>query len=355
MRRKLLCLTVAAGLLLSACTVPTSAANPPATAEEAPAAETSATPAPTVTPEPGLPYDEIRTVEELDATPSTPNEGYFTMSQNGLWGLMRADGTEVLSCQSTAPVSRCGAEDHWIWFPEQPMNWEDFDALSAELTEAGDGALCPGHGGLGDMFFYDLDSPGRDTTAVDLSALRWYRMGTPGYVSEMNDTLWASYGGILPVYSAYEEGEEGDPKFPGDPVPDNTGALYWYLCEDGSAFYVPGAVQAGWFFRENLAPVQIGDGWAYVDRSGNLKTEAIYSATWGAQGEYDNPEDPAAPKYAACLQNGYAAVCRDGRWGLLDATGTEVVPCTYPGIAWEGTVLWVKTEDGWHRAELPET
>ena len=353
MRRKLLCLTVATGLLLSACAGPTSASNPSATAEDTTAAGTSATPAPTVTPEPGLPYEEIRIIEEYDATPSTPSEGYLTMSQNGLWGLMRADGTEVLPCRSTEPVSRCGAEDHWIWFPEQAMDWEAFDALSAQLTAAGDGALCPGHGGLGDMFFYDLDSPGRDTTAVDLSALRWYQVGTPGEVYEMDDTLWDTYGDILPVFSAHEEGEEGDPKFPGDPVPDNTGALYWYLCKDGSGLYIPGAVQAGWFFHEDLAPVQIGEKWAYVDRDGNLKTEAVYDAIWGIQGEYNNPDDPTAPQYAASLQNGYAAVCRDGQWGLLDSIGTEVIPCEHPGVAWEGTTLWVKSEDGWHREELP--
>ena len=353
MRRKLLCLTVATGLLLSACAGPTSASNPSATAEDTTAAGTSATPAPTVTPEPGLPYEEIRIIEEYDATPSTPSEGYLTMSQNGLWGLMRADGTEVLPCRSTEPVSRCGAEDHWIWFPEQAMDWEAFDALSAQLTAAGDGALCPGHGGLGDMFFYDLDSPGRDTTAVDLSALRWYQVGTPGEVYEMDDTLWDTYGDILPVFSAHEEGEEGDPKFPGDPVPDNTGALYWYLCKDGSGLYIPGAVQAGWFFHEDLAPVKIGEKWAYVDRDGNLKTEAVYDAIWGIQGEYNNPDDPTAPQYAASLQNGYAAVCRDGQWGLLDSTGAEVIPCEHPGVAWEGTNLWVKSEDGWHQEELP--
>lgn len=351
MRTRLVCLTLAAGLL-AGCTGLPVAETSSVTAEEAPA-ESPATPAPTAAPEPGLPYDEIRTIEEYDAMPSAPNEGYFTMSQNGLWGLMRADGTEVLPCRSTDPVSRCGAEGHWVWFPDPPMDWEDFDALSAELTEAGEGALCPGHGGLSDMFFYNLDSPGRDIHAVDLSALRWYHVGTPGDVYAMDDTLWAAYGGILPVFSAHEEGEEGDPRFPGDPVPDDTGALYWYICEDGSAFYVPGAVQAGWFFGEDLAPVRIGDVWAYVDSSGNLKTETIYSATWGARGEYDNPEDPTEPKYAACLQNGYAAVCREGRWGLLDSSGTEVIPCEYPGVAWEGTVLWVKNEDGWHRAELP--
>ena len=361
MRRTLFCLTVAAALLLSACTMPpsfgagepTAAPEPSTSAEPSPEPQTTAAPAATPQAEPGLPYDEIRTIEEYDATPSTPSEGYFTMSQNGLWGLMRADGTEVLPCRSAAPVSRCGAEDHWIWFPEERMEWEEFDALSAELTEAGDGSLCPGHGGLGDMFFYDLDSPGRDTTAVDLSALRWYRMGTPGDVMEMDDTLWGEYGDILPVYSAYEEGEEGDPKFPGDPVPDDTGALYWYICKDGSAFYVPGAQQVCWFFYEELAPVQIGDKWGYVDRSGNQTTEVKYEATWGSMGEYANPEDPAAPKYAACLQNGYAAVCRGGQWGLLDSKGTEVIPCEHLGVAWEGTTLWIKSGDGWHKTELP--
>lgn len=358
MRCKLLYLSIAAGLLLTACTGPTSASMPSATAEEAPAAASSSdsaaeTPEPAPVAEPGLTYEEIRTIEEFDAMPSTPSEGYFTMSRDGLWGLMRADGTEVLPCRSAEPVSRCGAEDHWCWFPEEPMGWEAFDALSAELTEAGDGALCPGHGGLCDLFFYDLDSPGRDTTAVDLTALRWYRVSTPGDVYEMDDTLWDVYGGILPVYSAHEEGEEGDPKYPGDPVPDETGALYWYIQEDGSAFYIPGAVRAGWFFYEELAPVQIGDGWAYVDRNGTQVTDVVYEATWGAMGEYGNPDNPAEPTSAACLQNGYAAVCRDGQWGLLDSTGTEVIPCEHPGVAWEGTTLWVKAEDGWHKTELP--
>ena len=90
-----------------------------------------------------------------------------------------------------------------------------------------------------------------------------------------------------------------------------------------------------------------GGDWAYVNRSGDLVTEAVYEPVWHNGGK-DNP-----PVYAACLQNGYAAVCRDGQWGLMDSTGAEIIPCEHPGIAWEGTTLWVKADDGWHKTELP--
>ena len=30
------------------------------------------------------------------------------------------------------------------------------------------------------------------------------------------------------------------------------------------------------------------------------------------------------------FHNGYAAVCRDGKWGYIDSTGTEVIPCFIP-------------------------
>lgn len=360
-----LSLALAAAVLLAACTRAASPAQATPSPDPTPEPTPAATPAPSPTPTPDpaavalvpdgdtvLAYDEIRTISDYGAEPRLPCEGYFTMSKDGRWGLLRADGTEVLPCYALEPVSRCGAGEHWIWQSEDPMTWESFDALSDRLTEAGDGALCPGHGGASDSFFYDLDSPGRDTHALDLSALRWYYRSTPGDVNEMKESFWEQYGGILPVYSAHEEGEEGDPKFPGDPVPDETGALWWYICQDGSALLIPGALQAGWFLDEALAPVQLEDGWAYVDRSGNLVTDAVYSATWGEMGEYANPDDPAAPQYAACLQNGYAAVCRDGQWGLLDSTGAEVVPCEHPGLAWDGTALWIKADEGWQRMAL---
>ena len=103
----------AALLLLTACTPQNAAPSDVQPASAAPAAE--GTPAPTSASQPGLPYDEIRTAVRYDSTPARPCEGYFTMSQNGLWGLMRADGTELLPCQGSSPVSNCGAAGEWIW------------------------------------------------------------------------------------------------------------------------------------------------------------------------------------------------------------------------------------------------
>jgi len=298
-----------------------------------------------------LDYDEIRTIAIYSASPAIPCEGYFTMSKDGLWGLMRADGTELLPCVSAAPVSGCGMEQHWIWGNnEDPLSWEEIENLSGKLDVSGDGTICLGHGGGGDMFFYDLDSEGRDIHALDLSALRWYRMGTPGDVLPMEEDLWSKYGLILPVFSAHEEGEEGDPVYPSEPVEDEHGSLYWYLRKDGSGLIIPGVKKALWFLAEELAPVQIEEKWAYVNRKGEIVAKAQYSPTWGTESVMEDTE----PCYAACLQNGYAAVCREGRWGLLDFSGKEVISCENQGVAWEGTNLWIKAQDGWHHSQLPE-
>ena len=56
---------------------------------------------------------------------------------------------------------------------------------------------------------------------------------------------------------------------------------------------------------------------------------------------------------AAPLLNGYAVVCRDGQFGLLDGSGAEFVPCTYDGLVWDGSTAWVKQNDGWHEYTIP--
>ena len=56
---------------------------------------------------------------------------------------------------------------------------------------------------------------------------------------------------------------------------------------------------------------------------------------------------------AAPLLSGYAVVSRDGKFGLLDNTGAELVPCAYDGLAWDGGTAWVKLADGWHEYTIP--
>lgn len=349
---------LAAALLLAGCATPAATSDSvvepvvDSPSEMAVAPTPCPTPEVTPVPEPGLACEEIRTVLCYDSAPARPCEGYFTMSRDGLWGLMRADGTEVLPCKAQYPVFICGALQQWHW-DVQGMSWDDFDSISQTLQEEGVGALCSGHGGLDHSFFYDLDAAGRDQTAVDLSALRCLVGGTPGQSEPMVDAYWEFYGDLLPVYSAHEDPEGGELGWPGPMVESKTGdgqtVKWWYMSRDGSALLPAELDQAGWFFAEALAPVQTGGRWAYLDRKGELATEAVYDAVC----DTGPNNDSETFRFAAHLQNGYAAVCRDGKWGLLDATGAEVIPCEEQGVAWEGSTLWVKQDTGWYKAELP--
>lgn len=340
----------------------TGCASAESAVQAAPAPETTpasvATPAPTATPEPtptpepepGLDYDEIRMVLCEGYNAAELREGYYTMSKDGLWGLMRADGTEVLPCEALSPVSVCGALRQWHW--DVYKNWDELDALSQELQAAGDGALCAGHGGMSFSFFYDLDSPGRDSAAVDLSALRCLLGGTPGQGVAMEDAYWDYFGDLLPVYSAYEDPEGADMCWPGPLVEsqrdDGQTVKWWYIGREGSALQPANLEKAGWFFDEALAPVEVNGKWAYLNRSGELVTQPVYDPV--CKEAFWESEEPV---YGAHLCNGYAVVRRGDGWGLLDANGTEVIPCEKQGLAWEGTVLWVKEDTGWHRTELP--
>ena len=106
---------------------------------------------------------------------------------------------------------------------------------------------------------------------------------------------------------------------------------------------------AGCFYDQPLAPVKIGDKWAYLDRKGNLATEAVYDAVYGGLDFYED----YTPKYASPLLNGYAAICRDGKWGVLDAAGKEYIPCDYTGAAWNGHILWLQRDGHWQSRTLP--
>lgn len=304
-------------------------------------------PDPTTDPtaDPPLPYDEIRPIGIVGATPNLMITGYFTMSQNGRWGLLRADGTELLPCTADIPVSSCGV--HWCWFGAD-TGGQTFDAFDKKLEDGGDGSLCLGHGYMQESFFYDLDWPGRDTHAWDPSgAVAYVCSEGPGTVQPISEEQWDKYGDMLPVFDAHELWEE-EAVSPGEPV----GEGCYYVTRNGDRRSIGAkADTAGWFFDQPLAPVAQDGLWAYIDREGALRTDMVYAPTYGNASF--SPEDGTDPVWAACMQNGYAAVCRGGKWGLIDATGTEVIPAAEQGAAWEGTTLWVKQADGWHKTALP--
>lgn len=342
MKHKIFCLLLSAALL-SGCTdtgstnlaAPPSPApvSPAETEETAPAsAEPSAEPALRLSDE-IYTWDEMQPVGVWGTTPMRSKPGYYTVCRDGLWGLITADGQRLLDCVGERPLDLCDMGE-WICNELNTYTEEEHpDAVA--LQEATGKRLCLGHGVSSMWYYYDLD----------MQQVRGYSVldGSSFNQPVSDEAVWDTFGDWLAVYPARMKDEY-------DLGPAEGG--WGYINAAGEQLHPQNAAgaepdAAGWFFEEALAPVGFGGNWAYIDRSGNLVTEAVYEPVWHSWGE-ENP-----PTYAASLQNGYAAVCRDGKWGLLDSTGAEVLPCEYAGTAWEGTVLWVKTEDGWHKAELP--
>ena len=343
MRNKTICLLLA-GILLSGCSkspqtgpAPSPTLLPAAPAETAEPATVSAAPSEQPTlhlSETSYSWDAMQPVGIWGNTPMRVEAGYYTVCRDGLWGLITADGRQLLDCVNERPIDICD-KDEWICEALQTYTNEDHpDAIA--LQQATGRPLCLPHGVLHGWYYYD-------TVAQEVR--RYSVLDGSSFNEAATEADWSAFGEWLPVYPTRMKDEY-------DLGPAEGGWLYVNAAGEqlrpcNAAGEEPDA--AGWFFGEALAPVSFNGRWAYTDRSGNLVTEAVYEPIWHNGGE-NNP-----PEYAASLQNGYAAICRDGKWGLLDATGAEVIPCEYPGVAWEGTTLWVKAEDGWHTAELPRT
>lgn len=326
-----------AAMLATGCKNATVASPAPESNSMPEKTEPHSTPGPSAEPEIVLDYDEIRLVPLRNTTPQRPCTGYFTVCRDGKWGLIRADGTELLPCLADVPVSSCGW--HWMWNPQ--VDWETLDDFTAALQATGDGEVCMGHGFGSFWYFWDVEE----------ECLRRWDQSESGWGACDPTTLeLTEYGAAVPAIRARvtEEGEETDLITAGG---DLGAAPGWIFCHtaDGTPLNAEVYERAGRFDGEALAPCMRGDFWGYLDEGGQLCTEMVYSAVYGS----DSLDDPQ-PALAAPLQNGYAAVCRDGRWGVLDDSGAECVPCTCDGAAWDGSMLWLKQEDGlWRRSELP--
>lgn len=321
-------------LLLTGCNrQPKDVLGPPLAAATA----TTATPEEAAIPDgledaglPVLEYDEIRAIAR-DAAPGFDlMDGYYTMSRDGLWGLMRSDGTEVLACQFSVPLTGCASGDlSWHALQDASLTVERLDELNAQLQTGEDGILCSGeHGGSSRYWYYNTDT----------QQVQVYGGMEVASVQELSETDTV-YGAYLPcLLGTYVDGQ-GDPDYykASDPV------TVVYANADGVLLNDQTYQAGNCFYDQPLTAAEQNGKWLYLDQSGTAVTQAVYDATYGT----------ADASYASPLLNGFAPVCRDGQWGLLDATGTEVVPCTYQGSAWDGGTLWLRQEDGWHAYALP--
>ena len=126
--------------------------------------------------------------------------------------------------------------------------------------------------------------------------------------------------------------------------------VYVYRDKNGTAANSCTYSAADFFFDAPLAPAQRDGRWVYLDTTGREATGLCYDAVY----DFDIYSDtPLTAARAAPLLNGYAVVCRDGQFGLLDGSGAEFVPCTYDGLVWDGGTAWVKQNDGWHEYTIP--
>ncbi len=108
-----------------------------------------------------LDYDDIRLIHYERAMQPYPETDYYTMCKDGLWGLMRSDGTEVLSLpRAGAALFECDIdEDHWHGYLDG-LAREETNPLereyNARLKASGERILCDAHDGGGYLGFVDL-------------------------------------------------------------------------------------------------------------------------------------------------------------------------------------------------------
>ena len=272
---------------------------------------------------------------QLLAQDGLATDGYYTMCMDGKWGLMKSDGTVLLPCISDRPIERCanGCLRWHFLSTSAPMDDAERSSYEAALAAENAGTLCTGeHDGQSYTWTYDIN-----TGRVCKSA------GMMGGAAELNDGD-ALYGDYLPCVRSVWTSGNGDPDY----YTTAEGGGIVFANSDGDLLNGITYASAGCFYDQPLAPVKIGDKWAYLDRKGNLATEAVYDAVYGGLDFYED----YTPKYASPLLNGYAAICRDGKWGVLDAAGKEYIPCDYAGAAWNGHILWLQRDGHWQSLSL---
>ena len=214
------------------------------------------------------------------------------------------------------------------------MDDAERSSYEAALAAENAGTLCTGeHDGQSYTWTYDIN-----TGRVCKSA------GMMGGAAELNDGD-ALYGDYLPCVRSVWTSGNGDPDY----YTTAEGGGIVFANSDGDLLNGITYASAGCFYDQPLAPVKIGDKWAYLDRNGNQVTQAVYDAVYGGLDFYED----YTPKYASPLLNGYAAICRDGKWGVLDAAGKEYIPCDYAGAAWNGHILWLQRDGHWQSRTLP--
>lgn len=271
--------------------------------------------------------------------PSAPPRGgsrpFYTMHTDEGWGLMDENGREILSCMGLEPLGLCPV-GHWMSNRAEEMDWEEHDQLSAKLEELTGFPLCTAHGGGSVELIWE--------STVGIPQRFFHMEGGNGvYPIEEADTLGDLF---FPVHlNALRREFE-------DEMPYTDAQSPWNFSDREGNLLLPGEEfdQVGWFCGEALAPVQKDGKWAYVDAQGNFATGFLYDSAWGSDYFWMPDEDAwqeVSPCYAYGMWGGAAMVCREGKWGVLDGTGKEAIPCAYEaGAPYPGGAI-LKKDGQW--------
>ena len=212
---------------------------------------------------------------QLLAQDGLATDGYYTMCMDGKWGLMKSDGTVLLPCISDRPIERCanGCLRWHFLSTSAPMDDAERSSYEAALAAENAGTLCTGeHDGQSYTWTYDIN-----TGRVCKSA------GMMGGAAELNDGD-ALYGDYLPCVRSVWTSGNGDPDY----YTTAEGGGIVFANSEGDLLNGITYASAGCFYDQPLAPVKIGDKWAYLDRKGNLATEAVYDAVYGGLDFYED-------------------------------------------------------------------
>lgn len=214
------------------------------------------------------------------------SDGYYTMCQDGKWGLMESDGSVLLPCRADNPVRRC-ASSTLKWHYVVSASSEDWKTYNDTLAAANAGTLCSGeHDGLLLAWTYDIDS-GKVCKSAGM-------MGDDEPLTDIDKI----YGEYLPCQRCEWMDGNGD-----------TNYYYYEIAEAG--------------------------GYVLANADGELLNDTVY-------------ED------AGCFYDqNLAPVKLNGKWGVIDSTGKEYIPCEYEYAAWNGHVLWLKQNGKWQSQRIP--
>ncbi len=255
----------------------------------------------------------------------------YSVKKLGRWGLLDETGEEILPCLADFPFRLCG-EGHWIAEGYSPPDLRTEERLKT-LTGR---EICPGHESACIAYRSPADGGGIQVCTA----------GKGSFSME-------PFSGTAPDQPAFPVFRPAGPLEPGRENPNLSAPFgHWNFSDAAGNLLAEGMEfdRVGWFNGEKLAPVCKDGKWAYLDAEGNLVTDFVYDACWDSQWAFDeNTREyrEISPCAAYSLTGGYAPVCREGKWGVIDETGREIVPTLYGGAAPYPGGAWLADGDVW--------